>query len=197
MPSCTNLADQKFRRLIRSLVTIRQVSSSDGQGPRANQVTDRAEYIQPVGRVVRYAAAVLQVLRVAKQDGANSLVTNGRSGIAESSGDQSRALAVREVSAMMTIVSTKGYIRIAASDDPGIGTLAVGQVEKAYSLTNGCRRGASRQEVVTKSSAVGATDTLNPDIGSAVPALEGVAKRHAQGTLRELSAQHYEQSERS
>lgn len=80
------------------------------------------------------------------------------------------------VSVGLTTVNLRRHIRVSSSDHRCVWTLGVGQIQQTNTLSDGGRRRPSRKEVVAKCGAIRATNALHPDVGSTIPALEGVTE---------------------
>lgn len=70
------------------------MSGRDDEAARADEVTRGALHQGLVGRVVGDLAAVLQVLGVSKQGGADHLLLNGSVEVADGGGNKSSTLAM-------------------------------------------------------------------------------------------------------
>lgn len=79
--SRSNLASEELRCRTSSLVTVRQVCSSDDKCTIANKISGCAKHVKPIRWVVGNTAAVLLILGVAKQNGTNNLVAYSRTRI--------------------------------------------------------------------------------------------------------------------
>jgi hypothetical protein len=100
-----NLADQESGCLIPRFISVAQVRCENDKSTLADKVTDRAEHLQTVLRIVGNSAVVLLVLGVAEENGSNDLVAYGGAEIANSGGGESGALAGC-VLARMKVVGT-------------------------------------------------------------------------------------------
>jgi hypothetical protein len=93
-----DLADQELGSLGAGLITVGQVSSSDGQGTSADKIAHSTENLSLVGWVVGDLATVLKVLGVAEKNSADNLVADGGVEVADCSGGKSGTLTVVVVS---------------------------------------------------------------------------------------------------
>jgi hypothetical protein len=121
----TDLGDQELGRLTASLITVGQVSRSDGQGTSADEISSSAEDLEPVGGVVGDSTAVLQVLGVSEEHGADNLVTNGRVQVADGGGCESSSLTKVIVNCVQESWHEEAY------EYPPATTLLVGHLELA------------------------------------------------------------------
>lgn len=115
----------------------------------ADEIPKRTIHPSAARRKVWDSAAVLQVLRVAKDGGAGDAAADGRAEVADGSGDESGALAV------------------AAGHDGRPGALGGREVDQADALTDGGLGGATALEVPRDGGGVGTADTLDPETAHA------------------------------
>jgi hypothetical protein len=123
----TNLADQELGCLGAGLTAVGQVRRGDGKCTSADKIANGAKDLELVGGVVGDSAAVLQVLGVSEEHGADDLVTNGRVQVADGGGCESGSLTEFHVRAD----HTRRECECKAYEYPPATTLLVGHLELA------------------------------------------------------------------
>jgi hypothetical protein len=120
----------------------------------ANQVPSLAVDSSLASREVWDPSSILQVLSVTEQHHTLDLILHGSTETGDRVGHDSSAL------------------RVTTGSDGGVGTFASGEVEETLSFADSGLRGTGRKCVLCEAGRVGATYTLNPDIGCSVCTLK-------------------------
>jgi hypothetical protein len=102
------------------------VSRGDSKGASADKIAKSAEHLELVGGVVGDSAAVLLVLGVSEEHGANDLVTHGRLQVTDGSGCESGSL-----TRVMLVPNIQAGVPMKTYEYPPATTLLVGHLELA------------------------------------------------------------------
>lgn len=162
--SRSNLAREELRCRTSSLVTVRQVCSSDDKCTITNKISGCAEHVKPIRGVVGNTTAILLVLGVAEQNRTNNLVAYSGTRIRQSGSYEGRSLPIIMVSFRNKLPRGRYDLRVSSAHNLGVGTFRTGQVQETYTFGNGCCRSTSRIEVAGKSRTIRTSDALDPDV---------------------------------